>query len=1721
MVHARRPLLHASALALIGLLSILGAARLLGATGRGASGAVTKVDDPSTTVTPSAGPGAPAQPTTVPATGDQHVDIQIPSFGRYAIMAVGGSGSRITLVDRLAGPIAADGQPGQRQGRIDAELEAGTWRVRVESPPDGLGTVSIEVRPYVEQNEPVRELLDGATEEGTLSDLEERSWWVVSDGEHPLVLDVVGRSLSRVSLWRDGIWAVNARPGCDEIRDVDGNPSGRCSLVAQLEAGLYRVVATGGPARPRGDGGGSEPLYIRRGLPTLGLASRPARTLSPFGLDRYLVPEAGRVRLSLDAPGLTSLELRALRAGTLGPVSGRGTIPSDARERAVGVNVASGGQVLQVVGTPGQPYVLTRLPSSGNSRLVGPMASWISSISAGNPLDELDTTGVVLSAKPQGLLAASAVAVSAEQPWHRRFNLRGSGELYIDVQTAGLWRFEGKGVSFQVDPVSGGPATPGLAPGRPARDTLTADLPVGVQRVRMTPDEPGLAEVAIHLDGTPAPEALSAPQVAVRFPLLKVDRGSSATVVLAATPGVDVALTRRDLPVSLDAPLALALHPGERLELPVRATSLDGISADAEGISLSLENAPAQGSPDAEASSRTLVVRNRTSAVLFTSVGPRPKPAQASPPSALKPDLDRLPLLTPQAAVAGDLDRNSDAQWRVSSPEVGAWRLESTGLLSLAGTLTDRAGAPRAAATSNGSGRNFRIDTLLPASVGILTVRTSGNSTGHYGLRMTRLTEIDGGRLRLDAPAWAEVPAGALLRYRVEIQDRGHYALSALSPGQQPALLLADADGWPMYPAGSSLDDLTLAPGLYELVALPMSGDAQVRAELSRLDPPAEPEGHGPFPLDLGVAGTHTWWEPAEGGERRPDLWAFHLPASVKTTLDLSDGMEARLTGPGGRVFEDITRTWTGDLDAGDWQITVLSSSVDSGVPYSLTVTPAPLVAGAQRSARVPARIPVVVGSAGIYGFSSVSAGDVLARLRGADGSVLWSADDRPGGWDFAHSGPLAPGAYTLELEAVSSRGGGRATIRMAEQRPRDQGALAAGVHELVASGAGDAWTGELAPGQVLVASASSAENVGLALEIARDGGWVGGDAAQGGSPWVAARGPAKLCLRMWSLDERDLPATLRVGLGPTRGGEDALSLGQGGPRVAMTQARGEILALSGPPDARICPPAGGACLRLAADRVDAGAGDVLAVAVHPAESRANLRLSEVPLDGEQVVSLLDGATLQQGGGGRGLRLLTLSSSAGIPLPSCKEHPCYADIWPDRAGGTALLLTPADTPLAVSLPASAGGELPTRLVARRFERLDDQKATLPWSGTLPAGGALRLKLGETRPLSVAMTPGLVLSAGQEGRAEVLAAPPEGLYARFAGGVAEILVVNPGDRPGALTLREAAPLDARDDLVSLDAEAAGLLVLPISGPGTVKVGGNTKALVLVGAGALATGAPASLSGGAWSARVTHAAGPLAIWRENAGALAAILRPASSEARLASRSGHLALSGEAVTIDLPAGQAGPLTVHAPGASALILTSSGESRLLLPDRGGRWDLGLGAGATRITLRALGGAGLWGEASLSEVPVGPAPADGPGPPVLLAPGDRYAWSLDLPEARTLALGLRAEPESARMLVLGPDGDRLSEGLVGLLALPKGRSWLVALADPDGGPTTVRPVIAGRADQPGTTPGDVIRSYARLDGRLPAEPAAQEGDEDMGGWGSPADTGEGEDEEGDTGGEQ
>lgn len=1675
---------------------ILSASIVLAAAG---SQAISKPEPAAPAALPPA--EAPAvRPESVPATGEQAVDIQVPRFGRYAIMAVGGSGTELTLVDRVSGPIATDGVPGERQGRINAILDAGPYRARLRSPEDGLGAVRIELRPYAEQHTSPPELLDGLTQESALRDLEERSWWVVVDKSEPVFLDAAGRSLVDLRLWRDGRWPVDVAPSCEEIRQASGDPVGRCTIATRLEPATYLLTATGGPARPRGDGDGAEPLWVRRGVTKLAEGSRLPRVLSPFGLDRTVVEYGGRAHLSLGSPGAVTLDSRILRGDGPAPyTSGRASVPADAREARTTLELGTSRSLLTVRGQPGQPYALQVVqPAAASTQLKGGTPTWLATVPAGDPGDELDLTGILLTGKPLAITAASAVEVAAGRPYRRRFNLRGPSELYLDVQTAGPWRIEAKGATLRLAPPSLGPAVPSQRRPEPARDTLRADLPAGLQLLEISPEEPGLIELQVHAEGEAAPAELSPPRVAVRLPEVRVPRGEEGTLRLARVAGLSAMLVQRPLPLAPEAPLPLVLGPGERLDLQYLTKRGAKLEVDAPEVTLSVAGAAPGRSVGLSKGFHTLTVHNTSERAVTAVIGPPDEAPRASAPSPSEED--PLPQLTAAEAVFDDIEEGGRRSWRVSIPEAGAWRIESTGLLALEASLRDRAGVVRARGHQNGPGRNARLDATLPAGQAVLELSASGESEGRYGLRLLRLPLEDGGLLRPDLPARAELAAGTTLRLRVQVDQPGRYALQAEVPGQDPSLTLADADGWPLLPPGTSLDEVALKAGTYQLSLAPLPMDAQVRASLRRLDPAPARQGHGPFALALNTTERHVWWEPAqEGATRAPDVWTFALKAEVDVRVRLGAGMEGRLVPESGAAIEGVADGWKGRLKAGDWRLELRADQPDSGLPYAVAVEPTALVAGGKLSLSAPGSVPVVVGRAGVYALSSHASADVRATLLDADGAVVLLADDRPGGWDFARAARLVPGAYRLVVRPV---GRGRVPVRleMRHLEPADRGEARPGTQALTPDAAGAAWRVDLPEGALLVAAAESAENLGIGL----DDGDVELSADQGTRPWVAARGPARLTLRLWSLDERGLEATLRVAIGRPRPGEDALDLGEGGPAFALAEGRGDTLRLPALEGLRVCASPGSACVPVSARAIIPAEAPIWAVAPHLKGQKTGLRLTSAPLAGGLLAEALPGAVLRVGGR-RGYALVSASASAELPLLGCADHTCWPDATPEGAGGRSALLVPAGAGVSLARSTDSRDPLPIHLELRRFEEVDERPLSSQRdAGVLSTGHAVRLRADRT-PVQVLLGPELVLAATSASGTDTLTAPAEGLVLTLMD-ASEFVIVNPSGQARPWSVRPAEVDQGRADLWAWLADAAGTVLLHPKGPGRLSLGGAAVYATVLSGGQARTGSTGlDLHEGTTSVRVRHEAGPLALWTEPWEAGSTWLRwEAREPVALSGRSGRVPLSGEAVTVVLAPGGPEPVSVVAPGAAGLVLTGpDGRSQLVFPDSTGRSDLMVQVPGTRVTFRSLGGAPLWGEAIFSPIPVEAQGADGEGRPAFLAPGDRVAWRIDLSEPTTLALGVKAEPETARMVVFGADGARLAEGVVARLEAAAGPLWMVVSADPAGGPVSARPLVYGREKRTEPAPADVVRGYAAQDGRIPAPPpeAAQGWETDDDNW--------------------
>lgn len=146
--------------------------------------------------------------------------------------------------------------------------------------------------------------------ESTLDDYEQRSYSLVVKDRRKVALEAAGRNLADLRLWRDGQWLVDAYPQVERLQPRVGRPLLACRIATDLEPGLYRLTAYGGPSQPWAEEADAHPLYVRFGVPRLPEAGRRRFETSPLGVDRYLVPGAATY-FRLELPEALPALLRA------------------------------------------------------------------------------------------------------------------------------------------------------------------------------------------------------------------------------------------------------------------------------------------------------------------------------------------------------------------------------------------------------------------------------------------------------------------------------------------------------------------------------------------------------------------------------------------------------------------------------------------------------------------------------------------------------------------------------------------------------------------------------------------------------------------------------------------------------------------------------------------------------------------------------------------------------------------------------------------------------------------------------------------------------------------------------------------------------------------------------------------------------------------------------------------------------------------------------------------------------------------------------------------------------------------------------------------------------------------------------------------------------------------------------------------------------------------
>jgi hypothetical protein len=1116
-------------------------------------------------------PPANLEQSSLPAAGVQKTLLNVTQFGRYSILAESKQGTALQLVDRMAGPSAIEGKAGEQDGRLDAFLERGQYQVIARGHKLASGTVRIDLRPFVERNlpQPPR-LIETKLVEGQLHDFEQLSYWLDIEQRQTVILEAAGRSLADLRLWKDGNWLMDIHPTTQIITPKEGQPLFSCRISTDLDPGLYLLTAYGGSPQIWSEDNPSHPFYIRRGIPQLGAAGRRRFVISPFGIDRYLVPgSATYFRIEIPEARTTSLQVDWFKTSQPFEISGprseisKKSIPPVAELHVPGGNSRT--HIVEITGEAGQPYVFQQFEVKYIYPFEGNKEYWISTIHSGFAADSIDATAIITQ-RPRysgrsEFLRAQTVELGSKEYWHRRVNLLDTTTLFLHIKNTGVYQLSCQGVEakYKIEPFLTDHLPDYRSP-EPRACGSTWDLDAGYYELTILPTVKGIADLLMRpaglLDsllaniGLDKEVPITPSRGATRFDRVALSTSQTYTLYINRQPGVQAGMILRSLPVDLNDPLYIVQESGETVSVPFQVKEAGTLRAEAEDgslLELSVDGGLWQTSIPVGTTAHTVSIRHSRGAAVSYSLAVVPKRLEAQTPlPALSPEaleaLPKFPVIDETASRVDDLKREQSATYLLKADKAALYQLQTTGLLATSGNLRSRTNPSYVRKSQNGVGRNFSLQQYLREGDYQVTVKTEGRSAGHYGLELNRTKIRNGGFLTSRIPARATLEPGQAIAYYFIITNPGEFRLRAFGEGRTFRCRLEDKDGWPVLQPDIEADITRyFSPGQYRLVLLPETTAARVVAQIEPTPRQRRYQGHGPHTLSLASTINHIWLEPEDDNPRTPDQWEFAAPAPIEVTIHLSNEMQGNLLrlDDSGNAIQTAKvmpgRNLVTELEMGRYRLEVVASRRNNQAPYQVTVMPTELVTGLSRKVTAPVSIPLSVGKPGLVEINSFGKDDVQARLYDNQGRLIAFNDDRPDDWNFLISCSLAPGSYRLQVNPAGKADASTiVSLLTPEEESQKALSLPAQLKPVLRRAVQLYPLPPVSKPALLVAAVDSNENVGLAVEALQGDVWQILASSSDKSPEIQiplgstdASRNTEHRLRVWALDRREM----RIGL--------------------------------------------------------------------------------------------------------------------------------------------------------------------------------------------------------------------------------------------------------------------------------------------------------------------------------------------------------------------------------------------------------------------------------------------------------------------------------------------------------------------------------------------------------------------------------------------------------------
>ena len=401
-----------------------------------------------------------------------------------------------------------------------------------------------------------------------------------------------------------------------------------------------------------------------------------------------------------------------------------------------------------------------------------------------------------------------------------------------------------------------------------------------------------------------------------------------------------------------------------------------------------------------------------------------------------------------------------------------------------------------------------------------------------------------------------------------------------------------------------------------------------------------------------------------------------------------------------------------------------------------------------------------------------------------------------------------------------------------------------------------------------------------------------------------------------------------------------------------------------------------------------------------------------------------------------------------------------------------------------------------RITPIDLKTLPAQRIDAAFTTVLPPNSALPLTLPALdRRTDLALAPGTAAVAGYG--ANTMPGHGDQALTVWTGDTAEarslpgawtdLLLINTSAQPAPVSVAWSAapslPLRPGAATKRFYGAAGSLDLLVDSPPGAhLRTVGDVQSTFLGSDGRVLHGTDITLPG---PGRLTlaHPPGPIAVWLETPGTDP--WPPATPVAQ--SLPARLPLQGPAMALNLTIDT--PTLLRARTTAPVILTL-GKSPPTLYPAGAVLNRYLAAN-TLLRLDSPHDGPLSGTLELEADPVTNI-ADGLGDPVALAPGSSAVFAFQVPKttttATTIGVGVRADPDTARVRLLSADGATLGEGSAMLRRLDPGRYLIDVRLPPESPPATIRPAVVGIKPRGNGPPPEVARTYLELVGLAPKD---------------------------------